>query len=127
MSDIQILLQFKKALIQFFDELIECLPKEGNLVIIRIFLKDQIPIQDIMDCFIAKLLPLKNIVVNRDEQFFVDNDDLFQAFNVDNVNHFKTVWLSNNLDTDDRQCIWTWFDSFIFLTERYVSVKDNII
>ena len=125
MSEIQILIQFKKALIQFFDELIGCLPHEGNLVIIRIFLKDQIPINDIMNIFVTFLLPLKETVISRNESFFIDNDELFQAFNVDHVNHFKTIWQSNRLDCDDRLCIWKWFDSFIFLTEKFINIKEN--
>jgi predicted KAP-like P-loop ATPase len=123
MNEIQILTQFKKALIQFFDELIECLPTEGNLVIIRIFLKDQIPIQDVMNLFITTLLPLKPIVVERNERFFIDNDDLFKSLNADNVNHFKTIWQSGKLDVDDKQCVWRWFDSFIVLTERYIAIR----
>ena len=58
----QILLQFKNELITFFDELIDIFPSEGDLVMIRIFLKDQIPIEDVMIIF--------NNIVNKEEQKF---------------------------------------------------------
>jgi hypothetical protein len=42
MSEVLILQEFKNNLISFFDELIDLFPTEPDLVIIRIFLKDQI-------------------------------------------------------------------------------------
>ena len=38
MSELQVLSEFKNGLISFFDELIDQFPKEGDLVMIRIFL-----------------------------------------------------------------------------------------
>lgn len=124
-NELQILTKFKKALILFFDQLIDCLPDEGNLVIIRIFLKDRIPIMDVMNIFVNRLLPLKSIVQTRNDSFFLENDELFSALNADNVNHFKTIWSSGKLDSDDKQCIWVWFDSFIDTTEEYVQCKNS--
>ena len=48
----QILIQFKNSLVSFLDELIELFPQEPELIILRIFTKDQIPIEDIMNKFI---------------------------------------------------------------------------
>lgn len=46
-----ILLQLQNSLIAFFDEMIELFPKEPDFIKIRIFLKDQVEIQDVMDVF----------------------------------------------------------------------------
>jgi hypothetical protein len=51
MSEIQVLNEFKNGLISFFDELIDQFPNEGDLIMIRIFLKDQIIIEDVMNIF----------------------------------------------------------------------------
>ena len=51
MSELQVLSEFKNGLISFFDELIDQFPKEGDLIMIRIFLKDQIPIEQVMNTF----------------------------------------------------------------------------
>jgi hypothetical protein len=51
MSEVLILQEFKNNLISFFDELIDLFPSEPDLVIVRIFLKDQIPIDEVLNIF----------------------------------------------------------------------------
>ena len=53
MSEIEILKQFKNTLICFLDELIGQFPSEGDLVIFRIFLKDRVPIENILNFFVS--------------------------------------------------------------------------
>lgn len=125
MSEIQILSEFKNGIISFLDELIEQFPEEGDLVIARIFLKDQIPIVDIMNNFILKLLPLEGQVKERNESFFLDNNLLFENIDKNKVNHFKRLWRSERLDRDDRNVIWKWYDSFIFLAKKYQKLKSG--
>ena len=123
MSEIEILKQFKNSLISFLDELIVQFPLEGDIVIFRIFVKDQIIISNIMNYFVQKILPLKKMVDERDEDFFLNHCSLFEDIQNDNqknkVSKFKKLWRSNCLDEDDRIVIWKWFDSFMFLSEKY--------
>jgi len=121
MSRIQILTDFKNALVNFFDELIEQFPEEGDLVMLRIFLNDQVPIADVMSVFIAKLLPLKDIVTKRDVNFFLGTGaaSLFEKLDKSKVNYFKILWQSNRLDDSDRTQIWKWYDYFMILAEKY--------
>lgn len=116
-----ILKQFRDNLIAFFDELIQQFPEEGDFVILRIFFKDQAPMTDVMSYMIRNILPLKKQVTDRDSKFFLENNIMFSTLDNTKVNHFKNIWLSNRLDDEDRQTIWTWFDLFVLLTERYQS------
>ena len=59
MSEIEILSELKTQLISFFDELIGQFPQEGDLVVVRLFLANQIPIQSIMDVINHKINMLK--------------------------------------------------------------------
>jgi hypothetical protein len=114
--------QFKNALISFLDELISQFPQEGDLVIFRIFLKDRIPITNILNFFVHKIVPLKQMIVDRNEDFFMNHCNLFDAINSDKkdkLNHFKKLWRSGSLDDDDKRVVWEWFDSFVFLSEKY--------
>jgi hypothetical protein len=132
MSEIQIMSQFKNALISFLDELIGQFQSEGDLVIFRIFLKDRVPIVDVLNYFVLKILPLKNMVKDRDEDFFLNKCELFESLgggddSVDNkgkVNRFKMLWRSPSLDDDDKRVVWEWFDTFIFLSEKYQKSKN---
>ena len=110
-------MDFKASLVNFFDELIEQFPEEGDLVVIRIFLNDQIPIADVMSTFISKIVPLSDMVKKRDDNFFIQNNVLFEKLDKSKVNHFKKLWRSDRLDLEDRQVIWKWYD----LTCREIS------
>ena len=129
MSEIEILKQFKNTLISFLDELIGQFPSEGDLVIFRIFIKDRVSIEKILNFVVHRILPLKKMVTERNEDFFLNKCDVFEI--IDNpdkknkINRFKKLWRSPLLDEDDKRVIWEWFDSFIFLSERYQKCKSK--
>jgi len=121
MSQLQLLRGLHSDLLKFFDSLIDAFPDEGDLVIIRFALTDQFPITDIMDYIINSLLPLKYKVDNRDNNFFLENNILFEELDNNRVNHFKVIWKSESLNDEDRESIWKWFDRFLLRAERYTS------
>ncbi len=125
-SEIEILIQLKTQLVNFFDELIEQFPREPDFVIFRIFLKDRIPIADVMAYIATKLVPLQDMVKAKNEEFFVNNNVLFERFDENKnskVNHFRKLWLSGSLDSEDKDTIWRWFASFIYLANKYIELK----
>ena len=128
MNDIRILSEFKNSLIAFFDELITQFPEEGDLIIIRIFLNDQIPVKDIMDEFILLLYNndglLKKMVKDRNENFFLEYN-IFGNFDKSKINHFKKIWRSGRLDEEDKEVIWKWVDSFVYIADKYVKTMKN--
>ena len=121
----QILINFKNNLATFFDELISQFPEEGELVMVRIFLNDQIPAKDIMDLFQHYINKndeeLKKMVKRRDESFFLDHN-MFDILGKSDVNHFKKLWRSGRLDADDKDMVWKWIDSFIYLAEKHAKM-----
>lgn len=124
MSIQQIIQDFRNNIIIFLDELIEQFPTEANLIIARIFLKDRVSPEIIINAFIKEVMPLKEDIVKRDENVFLNNSlSLFNSFDKSTVNHFKVLWKSSVLDEDDRQVIWEWFDLFIHLAEKYQKLK----
>ena len=99
-------------------------PQEGDLVIFRIFLKDRIPISNVINYCVLKFIPLKQMIVDINEDFFLNHCSLFESIEIDinkkdKVNNFKRLWRSEYLDNDDKRVIWEWFDSFIYLSEKY--------
>lgn len=125
-SELEILIQLKTQLVNFLDELIESFPNEPDFVIFRIFVNDRIPIADIMKYITTNLCPLHDMVKSRDEKFFLNNNVLFEKFNENEngkVNHFKRMWTSKDLDKEDKEVIWRWFQSFIYLGNKYLECK----
>jgi len=123
MSEIEILKKFKDTVISFLDELIGQFPEEADLVIFRIFLKDRVPIVEVIKYFVRKVLPLRKMIEDRNEDFFLNHCTLMEDINNQNtkgkINHFKKLWRSETLDDDDKEVVWQWFDIFVTLSEKY--------
>ena len=115
----KLLIFFKNQFIQFLDELIAQFPNEADLVIVRIFFKDQIPIREVITYAIKELLPFENEINNHDDRFFLKNDDLFTGLSGNKVIHFKRLWQSDQIDSEDRDVIWAWFESFVKIAKKY--------
>jgi hypothetical protein len=128
MSEIQILTEFKNSLIAFFDELIDVFPSEGDLIIIRIFLKDQIPIEDVIIIFNNNInkdnQKFRTMIKERNETFFLESN-VFDSISKNKVGHFKKLWRSGTLDDNDKNIIWKWIDSFVYLGDKYNKLKSN--
>ena len=71
MSKESILSAFKKQLVSFIDELIEQFPRCPDFIVMRIFINDQISIKSIIKKFIKDILPLTDLIKNRDDNFFL--------------------------------------------------------
>lgn len=119
MSQLDYLIKLKEQLVIFLDELIELFPKEQDFVFIRIFIKDRIPIVNVMDYIIHKLIPLKQLILDKNDEFFLNNNILFEQVDNNKVNHFKRMWTDKKLCEADKNTIWAWFKSFIVLAEKY--------
>lgn len=128
MSEVLILQEFKNNLISFFDELIDLFPTEPDLVIIRIFLKDQIPIEEVIIIFINTInmdnQKFKKMIKDRNELFFLESN-IFDSISKTKVVHFKKLWRSEQLDDDNKDVIWKWVDSFVYLGEKYIKTKSQ--
>jgi hypothetical protein len=118
---IYLMQEFRTQLVSFLDELIEQFPKEGDFVLIRIFIKDQLPIPDVLGRYIRDLLPFQHQVKQRDESFFLKNQLLYTGGNMakSRINHFQNLWASDKLDENDREVIWQWMDVFNNIANKY--------
>lgn len=128
MAETQILIQFKNSLISFIDELIEQFPQEPDLIILRIFLKDQIPIEDVMTKFTYTInkndQELKKYITERNEYVFLESD-VFDGIAKSKSINFKKLWRSGNLDSEEKETVWKWVDSFVKLSDLYNKAKNK--
>ncbi len=129
-SELEILIQLKTQLVNFLDELIESFPDEPDFVIFRIFINDRIPISEVMDYIVEKICPLQDMVKQRKEEFFLNYNVLFETFDEkksSKVNYFKRLWLSGKLDKEDKETIWRWFNTLVYLGSKYQDIRKKKI
>ena len=113
---------FKTQVLKFIDELIDQFPKEDQFIVIRVFVKDQIPLTDVLGRFIQEVLPLHSIIENRDTDFFLNNDAIYRSLGdigKNGVDKLKILWQSNYLDDDDREQIWNWMYLLIKISKKH--------
>ena len=128
MSETEVLTEFKTQLIAFFDELIGQFPLEKDLVVVRLFLANQIPIHDVMNIFNHKInrndQELRKMVKERNEVFFLEHN-IFDNLEKEKISHFKKLWRSGLLDVEDKIVLWNWIDAFIYLGDKYSKAVMN--
>jgi hypothetical protein len=125
-TEIELLEQLKTTLVNFIDELIETFPREPDFVIFRIFIKDQIPILSIMNYIVDELCPLYDMVKSKNEDFFLKHNIQFAKLDdskLEKVNRFKKIWTSDSLDKEDKDVLWNWFNTILYLGIKFSDLK----
>lgn len=122
----QIQQEFRTNLITFLDELIVQFPTEPDFIIARLFVKNRVSGDELINTFIRECLPHKQWILEKNDKFFLENNlNIFNEIGKTKVNHFKMLWKSSNLNDEDRNVMWDWFNTFLFLSEKYQQVKQN--
>ena len=121
-----ILQLFKRNLIDFLNELIEQFPSETKFILARLFVKDTMTAEQCMEHFITGVIPMKTYIRNRDEIFFLQTNEItnYEA-NQHIIQSVRDLWTSANLDAEDKEIIWNWFDFFLNLAEKYIAESKN--
>ena len=122
-KEVEILQLLKKNMIEFLDELIEQFEEEGDLIVMRFFMSEQISLEIIMSHFIKYVYPLKDKIKSHDETFFLENNNIFGSSPKDKVIHFKELYLK--MSEDDRETLWSWFSCFISICDKYIKLKSS--
>ena len=127
MSSDSILLQFHNSIVTFLDELIKLVPDEEDFIRLRIYLKDQVSIQTVMDLFIYSLnrdnMSMKTLIKERKISEIMDHCVVTENLNRDRIIYFKKLWYSPRFYNEDRKMIWKWLDSFIGISDKYSKIK----
>jgi hypothetical protein len=127
MSDIKTLNLLKTSLVNFFDELIDIFPKEGDFVAFRIMIKDRIPVTEVVSHFKKSLLPDKDKIKAKSNPSYQYSGDRSSISLTDTMNKlFVNIGVSSNtfsgilknLDKETEEAMWKWLDVFVTLTEK---------
>lgn len=116
------ILDIKKDLLsnlkEFLDDLSETLPQEEDLLIMRIFLFEQVPIDLLINQINKYVMPHRDKIKNRDEKFFMNEDGIFGKIEGKKILHFKDIWNSNRLEPDNKNTIFIWFEQIINIMDE---------
>ena len=121
---------FKHKLLTFLDILIEQFPKERDFPLLKLGIKTRmVSVKDTLKEFTAGILPHKEMVLNKDEEFFLTKcGSLLSGTEVttDELDHFKKIWTSDSLTEDDKENLWKWFKLFLDIDIKYYKFRNRI-
>lgn len=120
LNKIEVLKHFKTNVVTFIDNLIELLPDEKDLIIVRILFETQ-PVETVLQNFCYYIIPARKMIETRNEDFFLKDNMIFSGINNSKVNYWKNIWESNRIDEDDKKSLWSWFDLFLKICDMYKS------
>ena len=84
----------------------------------RIFLIDQISIDFLIDQINKYVIPHREKIKKRNEEFFLKDDGIFGNINGKKILHFKEIWKTDRLSKDNKNIIFTWFNHFINIIDE---------
>ena len=118
---------FKDRLLTFLDILIEQFPKERDFPLLKLGIKSRmVSVKDTLKEFTTVILPHKDMVINKDEEFFLSKcSSLLTGTEVttEEMDHFKKIWTSETLTEDDKENLWKWFKLFLDIAIEYDKVR----
>jgi hypothetical protein len=123
LSAVEILTLFRSNVIACLDNLIEIFVdgKERNSLIAFRVGFELVPIQDAMDLFSARIIPLSKAITSKSDKFFLDPEKSFKLKVGDIELDWKTIWESHYLNKEDKAVIWKYMQLFLGLAEGYKS------
>lgn len=115
--------RFSNTCVEFVDAILSVLPKETQLVLIKIYIKTRISQDKLLRKFIKRIVPVKEFIVNRNEDFFMNNqylDSLFDESSVVSLD-FRAIW--SKLNSDNKNSVWDWFTVLLGIADEYVKTE----
>lgn len=121
-SDIAEILQ--KNIGEFLSQLEQTFPEEDDLLMIKLIIQ-QVPVDLLIEQFNKYVIPYRKMILQQDEEFFLKDTNVFSKIQdkKGSVNHFKQLWISEEMNKETRSAIWKWFEKFVKIVDRFNSME----
>jgi hypothetical protein len=115
-----LIFMFKNQFKKFFDDILSAIPDEYQFIKVRHILLDKIDSEKIIQYIKLELCPLKKMIEDKNEDFFLKHkifDFFLNKYEVHD--YFKQLWLFKIVNNDDKDMIWKWFSAFIVIATMF--------
>ena len=109
----------------FIEELNTTFPNNNDIEMFKekfLFLKS-VNSQLIIEYFIKFIYPLKESILNQDENFFLEGggqDEVKETNGLNMRDNLKKLWIGE-MSNDNKTVVWKYFKIFILLSEKYIN------
>ncbi len=119
LSDMQSVL--RELLTDLRDHILTQPAEQIDLFFINLFFQ-RFTADEIMHHMIEKLLPYERMITNRDENFFLHHDVLFEELPENRCIHYRNLWVSNRLSAEDKNAMWEYFETMIEIIRGFKKI-----
>ena len=126
-------MNYKQVLIQqinnFIEEIYELFPNNKDVILFKekFNILKSVNSQLIIDYFIKFIYPLKESILNEDENFFIEGGGQEELKDKNGLNirdNLKGLWESH-MSEDNKIIVWKYFKTFVLLCEKYILENIN--
>ncbi len=99
--------------------------EQRDLMLIELYF-DNLSNGRIMQHMIKKVLPYASIIVERDANFFINHDSLFQTLPKFRARHYIEFWKGTEgktLSPENKNAIWAYFDTILEIVKGYKKIN----
>ena len=99
--------------------------EQRDLMLIELYF-DNLSNGRIMQHMIKKVLPYASIIVERDANFFINHDSLFQTLPKFRARHYKEFWKGTEgktLSPENKNAIWAYFDTILEIVKGFKKIN----
>lgn len=100
--------RFKLGFVQMIDYMIETFPGDITYVAIRVYIKDQVDINDIIGYYTENIFPHSKMIEDKKDDFF----SIPSNVPTDYLAIIKQKWTSEDMKPEIKERIWKYFDFF---------------
>lgn len=115
----QLCMQLKAQVLNLFDDILSICPNEPELILLRVYFDVKIVPEKLMEGFIKYVYPWKTQILNNDETFFDNSENIFGIIPKNKVHYIKDKIKDGTFDEEDKKVIWRYFEIFIKIMEKY--------
>ena len=100
---------------------------QGELMMVAFFF-DKMPATAVANHVIKMVLPYKKEIENREVSFFITKkSEIFKGLSPDRVDYFADLFQKSprkgGISTENKEVVWSYFDTLLDLGERYKKNK----
>ncbi len=100
--------------------------EQRDLLLIELYF-EKMSAENIMQKMIKKVLPYASIITDRNSDFFINHDTLFQSLPKFRSRHYKEFWTGTSSDKvlsdENKNAIWAYFDTIVEIVKGFKKVN----
>ena len=100
--------------------------EQRDLLLIELYF-EKMSAENIMQKLIKKVVPYASIIADRNSDFFINHDTLFQSLPKFRSRHYKEFWTGTSSDKvlsdENKNAIWAYFDTIVEIVKGFKKVN----